>query len=54
VDIAVKLNAAEKIRRAIEADPKLTEDQVRQRLGVTTGQIKAALQYRSGPRLRSE
>lgn len=46
MQIAIKLNPAERIRRARAADPSLTDQQLRERLGVTNGQIKAALAYR--------
>ncbi|WP_156460423.1 hypothetical protein [Devosia sp. Root635] len=46
MNLAIKLNDAERIRRAIAAEPDLTEADLKHRLGVTSGQIKAALQYR--------
>lgn len=45
--IAIKLSTSERIRRAKAAEPSLTADQLRERLGVTHGQIKAALAYRT-------
>lgn len=44
--VAIKLSPAERIRRAKAAEPALTEDQLREKLGVTNGQIKAAFAYR--------
>ena len=46
MNIAIKLNPAERIRRAKVADPSLTNEQLRDRLGVTSGQSKAAVAYR--------
>ena len=48
MNLAIKLSPAERIRRALEADPSLTHDQIRERLGVTQGQITAALTYKRG------
>lgn len=45
--IAIKLSPAERIRRAKAVEPALTEDQLREKLGVTNGQIKAAFAYRN-------
>lgn len=47
MQIAVKLNPADRIRRAKEADPTLTDEQLRDKLGVTISQVKAALAYKS-------
>jgi hypothetical protein len=44
--LTIKLNPAERIRRAREADPSLTDDQLREKLGVTNGQIKAAFAFK--------
>lgn len=44
--LAIRLSPAERIRRALEADPSLTHDQIRERFGVTQGQITAALTYK--------
>ena len=46
MNLAIKLSPAERIRRALEAEPSLTHDQIRERLGVTQGQITAALTYK--------
>lgn len=46
MNIAITLSPAERIRRAKEAEPCITDEQLRQRLGVTAGQIKAATAYR--------
>lgn len=45
--ITIKLSPAERIRRAKAAEPSLTGDQLREKLGVTNGQIKAAFAYRN-------
>lgn len=45
--IAIRLNPAERIRRAKAAEPLLSDDQLREKLGVTNGQIKAAFAYRN-------
>ena len=44
--IAIKLNTAEQIRRAREANPSATQEELAARLGVTVSQVKAALTYR--------
>lgn len=44
--IAIKLNTAEQIRRAREADPGATHEELAASLGVTLSQVKAALAYR--------
>lgn len=44
--IAIKLNTAEQIRRAREANPSATQEELATRLGVTVSQVKAALAYR--------
>ena len=44
--IEIKLNNAERIRRLKAAEPGISEAQIMERLGVTPGQIKAALRYR--------
>ncbi|HEV7344133.1 MAG TPA: hypothetical protein VGN60_00680 [Devosia sp.] len=46
MNIAIKLSPAERIRRAKAADPSLSDEQLREQLGVTAGQIKAAMLYR--------
>ena len=43
--IEIKLNNAERIRRLKAAEPDISEAQIIERLGVTPGQIKAALRY---------
>lgn len=45
--IEIKLNTAERIRRAKLANPALSEQQLVETLGVTAGQVKAALAYRN-------
>lgn len=45
--IIIKLSPAERIRRAKAAEPSLSDDQLREKLGVTNGQIKAAFAYRN-------
>lgn len=45
MDVAIKLNPAERIRRAKAADPSLTQSQICRRLDVTPSQVKAALAY---------
>lgn len=47
MNIAIKLSPAERIRRAKEADSSITDEQLRERLGVTSGQIKAAVAYKA-------
>ncbi|HEY8578205.1 MAG TPA: hypothetical protein VIL88_17905 [Devosia sp.] len=47
MNIAIKLSPAERIRRAKEAEPSTTDEQLRERLGVTSGQIKAAIAYKT-------
>src|SRR5690606_22430429 len=37
MNLAIKLSPAERIRRALEADPSLTHDDLKQLLGVTQG-----------------
>lgn len=44
--IAIKLNTAEQIRRAREANPDLSREELAAKLGVTLSQVKAALAYR--------
>ncbi len=44
--IAIKLNTAEHIRRAREANPDLSQEELATGLGVTVSQVKAALAYR--------
>ena len=44
--IAIKLNTAEQIRRAREANPDLSREALAVSLGVTLSQVKAALAYR--------
>lgn len=50
--IAIKLNPAERIRRAKAADPSLTESQICQRFNVSASQVKAALAYNPEVKLR--
>lgn len=46
--LTIELNPAERIRRAREADPSLTDDdQLREKFGVTNGQIKAAFAFKA-------
>ena len=46
MNIAIKLNTAEQIRRAREANPGLSQEDLAETLGVTLSQVKAALAYR--------
>ena len=46
MQLAINLSPAERIRRTVEADPSLTHEQIREHLGVTQGQINAALAYK--------
>lgn len=45
--IEIKLNTAERIRRAKLANPAISERELMETLGVTAGQIKAALAFRN-------
>ncbi|WP_160194653.1 hypothetical protein [Devosia riboflavina] len=45
--IEIKLNNAERIRRAKLANPAITEQEMVSTLGVTAGQVKAALAYKN-------
>lgn len=45
--IEIKLNTAERIRRAKLANPTISERELIETLGVTTGQIKAALAFKN-------
>lgn len=47
--IEIKLNTAERIRRPLAADPSMSTDDLISKLGVTIGQIKAALAYSQRP-----
>jgi uncharacterized protein (DUF433 family) len=54
MNIAIKLNTSEQIRRAHEAKPGATQEDLTASLGVTISQVKAALAYRRpGQRRRS-
>jgi ribosome-binding protein aMBF1 (putative translation factor) len=44
--IVIRLNTAEQIRRAREANPGLSQEDLAASLGVTVSQVKAALAYR--------
>lgn len=46
--IPIKLSAAERIRRAVAADPSLSSGDLVSRFGVSSGQVKVALAYKLG------
>ena len=46
MSIAIKLNTAERIRRALEANPGMSEADLAADQGVTISQVKAALAFR--------
>lgn len=46
--IEIKLSAAERIRRAADADPSLSTGDLVLRFGVSSGQVKVALAYNLG------
>lgn len=53
--ITIKLSPAERIRRTKAPEPSLSDDQLREKLGVTNGQIQAAFAYRNpGQKLGSK
>lgn len=45
--IEIKLNVAERIRRAKAANPSLTDTELMTRFDVTAGQIKAAVAFKN-------
>ena len=44
--IEIKVNTAERLRRVRQANPSISDSELKEKFGVTTGQIKAAFAYK--------